>query len=97
MVINNLLIKLKNRDSESIAEAVRVLKNLEGNIPVLLCSKVKTDIRAGESGYDIMLINTFASADDIKKYLEHPVHVEVAKFIVAAMDASASFCYDVDK
>ena len=95
MVINNLLIKLKNRDSKSIAEAKSVLDGLAGNIPVLLDSRVEVDIRAGESAYDIMLINTFASAQDIQTYLAHPVHVEVAKFIVAAMESSASLCYEV--
>ena len=97
MVINNLLIRLKQRDKESIAKAKSVLQELKGNIPVLLDSRVETDVRAGESGYDIMLINTFAVKEDIQVYLAHPVHVEVSQFIISVMDASASLCYETEQ
>ena len=94
MVTNNLLIRLKQRDQESIQKAVHLLSGLKDNIPVLLDSRVETDIRAGESGYDIMLINTFMSSEDIPVYLIHPVHMEIAKSITAAIEMSASLCYE---
>ena len=95
MVTNNLLIRLKQRDKEHIEKAVFLLQGLKGNIPVLLDSQVKTDIRAGKSGYDIMLINTFEKEADMQAYLNHPVHVEIANYIVAAMETSASLCYEI--
>ena len=96
MVTNNLLIRLKQRDKNNIIKAKTVLQKLKGNIPVLLDSNVKTDIRASKSGYDIMLINTFASPEDMQIYLDHPVHIEVSAYIIASMEASASFCYESD-
>ena len=97
MIINNLLIRLKQRDKKSIREAKDILQRLKGNIPELLDSRVEIDVRSGESGYDIMLINTFASQGDFQAYREHPVHVDVSKFIVGPMETSASLCYESDE
>ena len=94
MVTNNLLIRLKQRDQASIQKAVHLLSGLKGNIPVLLDSRVEADVRAGDSSYDIMLINTFKSTEDIPVYLIHPVHVEIAKSITAVIEMSASLCYE---
>ena len=95
MVVNTLLIKLKQRDADSIAAAVSVLQKLKGQIPVLLDSRVETDIKAGTSGYDIILMNTFATAEDIPVYLSHPVHVEVGSYIAQVIDQSASLCCEL--
>jgi anaerobic ribonucleoside-triphosphate reductase len=97
MVVNNLIIKLKNRDQESINTAVNVLQGLKGNIPVLIDSQVEVDVNAGKSAYDIMLINKFASADDLPVYLKHPVHVKVAEYITGVIEASASLCFEAEK
>ena len=93
MVTNNLLIRLKERDRENVNKAVSVLQKLKGNIPVLLDSRVETDVRSGESSYDIMLINTFNTLEDIQTYLVHPVHVEVSDYIKDVIESSASLCY----
>ena len=95
MVVNNLLIKLKERDAESIQKAVAVLQKLKGNIPVLLDSRVETNVGQGTAKYDIMLINTFGFLEDIQEYLVHPVHVEVSEYIKDVIDAAASLCYEV--
>ena len=93
MVTNNLLIRLNQRDAESIEKAVAVLRGMKGQIPVLLNSEVKTDVRGGE--YDIMLINTFNCVEDIPLYVNHPLHLDVAKYVAEAKEASVSFCYEV--
>ena len=97
MYVNNLMIRLKQRDADSIQEAKKVLQKLKGHIPVLLDSRVETDARGEEAKFDLMLINTFAELTDIEIYLKHPVHVEVGQYIVAAMETSASLCYEVEK
>jgi hypothetical protein len=94
MIVNNLLIKLKDSSKEKLEETRNVLSGLKGNIPVLLDSRVEVDINAGRSSYDIMLINNFDSQDDLQTYLDHPVHVKVADYIVHAMEKSASLCYE---
>lgn len=49
MIVNNLLIKLKDSSGEKVEEAKKVLLGLQGNIPVLLDSQVEVDINAGKS------------------------------------------------
>ena len=95
MVVNNLLIKLKQRDADSLAKAVSVLQQLKGNIPVLLDSHVETNVGQGTAACDIMLINTFAALEDIQDYLVHPVHMEVSDYIKDKIDTAASLCYEV--
>jgi hypothetical protein len=95
MIVNNLLIKLKDNSKEKLEEAKNVLLGLKGNIPVLVDSRVEVDINAGKSPYDIMLINSFNSPDDLQIYLKHPVHVKVAEYIVPAMEKTASLCYEL--
>jgi hypothetical protein len=95
MIVNNLLIKLKDGSKEKLEEAKNVLSGLRGNIPVLLDSRVETDINAGKSSYDIMLINSFNSPDDLQTYLDHPVHMKVAEYITPALEKAASLCYEL--
>lgn len=94
MVINNVLLKLKERDHESISKAKNVLLSLKGKIEVLLDLQVEVDIRRGESSYDILLITKFASMEDLDAYIVHPAHLEVAKYIGSVMDTQAVVCYE---
>jgi hypothetical protein len=94
MIVNNLLIKLKDNSTEKLEEAKNALSGLKGNISVLLDSRVEVDINVGKSPYDIMLINTFNSSEDIKTYLDHPAHIKVAEYITPVMEKAASLCYE---
>jgi DNA-binding Lrp family transcriptional regulator len=94
MIVNNLLIKLKNRSPEAIEKVKAKLLGLEVQIPELLEIAVKTDLRGPQkSDYDLMLIAKFASVEDLAAYLGHPAHAEVAEFIKAAMESGASLRY----
>jgi hypothetical protein len=94
MVTNNLLIKLKKRSKDDIEKAKDMLLSMDGKISALLNIRVETDTRGPEkSAYDIMLITQFNDLEDLDKYLNHPVHLEVSKYIKEAMEAGASLCY----
>jgi hypothetical protein len=94
MVTNNLIIKLKERSTDEIEKAKNMLLSMDGKIPVLLNIKVETDTRGPEkSSYDIMLITQFNELEDLDKYLNHPVHLEVSKYIKDTMETGASLCY----
>jgi hypothetical protein len=94
MVVNTLLIKLKDHSKEKLEEARNILLGLKGAIPVLLDSRVEVDINAGKSSYDIMLINSFNSPEDLQTYLDHPVHKKAAESLAPAMEKTASLCYE---
>jgi hypothetical protein len=95
MLVNNLLIKLKDNSREKLEETKNVLSGLKGSIPVLLDSRVEFDINAGKSSYDIMLINSFNSPEDLQAYLDHPAHIKVAEYITPSMEKAASLCYEI--
>ena len=95
MIINNLLLKLKNRDIDNIKKTQEVLLSMRGKIDVLIDIQAEINIRPGESNYDIILITKFASLEDLDKYLIHPNHLEVAKFIGSVLDTQASVCYSL--
>ncbi len=95
MIINNLLLKLKNRDADSIKRTQEVLLSMRGKIDVLIDIQAEINIRPGESNYDIILITKFASLEDLDKYLINPNHLEVAKFIGSVLDTQASVCYSL--
>jgi hypothetical protein len=95
MVTNNLLIRLKNRSSDEIKKAKDLLLSMDGKIPALISIRVETDMRGPEnSDYDIMLTVQFNDLGDLDKYLNHPVHLEVSKYIKDAMEIGAPLCYE---
>jgi hypothetical protein len=94
MVTNNLLIRLKNRDSASIAKARDTLLGMRGKIESLRDIRVELNIRPGAANYDLMLITQYDDMAGLEAYLVHPVHLEVSKYIVSVIDTSASVCYE---
>jgi hypothetical protein len=97
MIVNNLLLKLKERDDENIAKARDVLLSMKGKIGVMCDVQVEVDIRHGSSSYDIMLITKFATMEDFDAYLVHPVHVEVSESISRVLESGAVVCYESKK
>ncbi|WP_411682781.1 Dabb family protein [Clostridium thailandense] len=95
MIVNNLLLKLKNRDIENIKKTQEVLLSMKGKIEVLLDIQAELNIRLSQTAYDIILITKFASMENMNAYLAHPVHLEVAKFIGNVLDAQVSVCYEI--
>ena len=95
MITNTMLIKLKERDNESIKKAKSVLLSMEGKVKSLKELQVKEDIRRSESSFDLLIVTRFASAEDWEEYLNDPVHKEVSEYISAVLEASASvYCED---
>ena len=94
MIVNNLLLKMKERDNENIAKAKDVLLSMKGKIEVLRDVQVEVDIRHGLSSYDIMLITKFDTMKDLDSYLIHPLHVDVSRYISNVLESGASLCYE---
>lgn len=94
MITNTLLIKLKERNNETIEKTKSMLLSMEGKIEVLRGIQVQVDIRHGESSYDILLITHFFSMEDMEDYLINPVHVEVSKYIASVLESGASVCFE---
>ena len=94
MIINNLLLKLKDRRPENIAKTRDVLLGMKGKIEFIRDLQVEVDIRHSEKSWDIALIGKFASMEDFKAYVAHPAHVEVSQYIAGVLETAAAVCYE---
>jgi hypothetical protein len=94
MIINNLMLKLKNRDDNSISSVKEELLSMKDNIGSLIDIEVQTNIRKGPSNYDIILITSFKSPTDLETYLIHPFHINLSENIIGKIDESAAVCYE---
>jgi hypothetical protein len=92
MIVNHVLLKLKDRSPSHTEQIQAVLLGLRGKIDVLLDIRVEANIRPGPSAYDLILITRFASLDDMDEYLLHPAHQEVGQLIGSVLDTQASVC-----
>ncbi|HBE79854.1 MAG TPA: stress protein [Firmicutes bacterium] len=95
MIVNNVLLKLKDREQGNVKKAQEVLLGLKGKIEVLLDIQVETNIRPSDSSYDLLLITKFESLENMNAYLSHPAHLEVARYIGSVLDTQASLCYEM--
>ncbi|GGA24243.1 Dabb family protein [Paenibacillus physcomitrellae] len=95
MIINHLLLKLKDRSPEQIEHTRSVLLGMKGKIDVLIDIQAEANVRPGPSAHDLILITKFESMADMEKYLAHPVHLDVARFIGSVLDTQASVCCEV--
>ncbi|GFZ32086.1 hypothetical protein CSC2_26120 [Clostridium zeae] len=95
MIVNNLLITLKDKDAESIRKTQEVLLSMKGKIETLIDIQTEINIRPSKTAYDLILITKFESLEALDIYLAHPVHLEVAKYIVSVLDTQASVCYEI--
>lgn len=94
MIVHNLLLKLQNRSSESIASARELLLTMNGNVKVIRDLTVAADIRRADSSYDLALIARFNTKEDYQSYLAHPYHVQVGNQLKDNIAAAASVCFE---
>ncbi|HMB44926.1 MAG TPA: Dabb family protein [Candidatus Methanoperedens sp.] len=83
MITHVVLFQLKDRSPESIEKARDILLGMKGKISQLRYLEVGTDVLHSERSYDIALITKFDSMKELQAYQVHPVHVEVAKYIMS--------------
>ena len=87
---------MSDSEKESVKKGIKDgLEGLKGKIPGLIDIKVNTEGRLASSTADLMLDSTFESADALKVYASHPLHVAVADGKVRPFTASRT-CLDFE-
>lgn len=81
MLRHVVFFKLHTPTPEVLQEVKDKLLSLKGKVPQLLDIEVGIDVVRSERSYDVALITTFASLEDMNAYQVHPYHVEVSGFI----------------
>ena len=82
MLKHIVMWKIKEENKKESAMKIKTdLEDLKGKIAEIVDIEVGIDIDAIEKNYDVILVSTFKSEEDLKAYQVHPMHVEVAKFV----------------
>lgn len=91
MLTHIVFFKLKSRDKKSIEEAKNILLSMENKIPLFKSFQVGEDVIHSARAYDLALVTTFDSLEDMEAYQIHPVHVnEVQAVMKPNIEATAS-------
>ena len=59
------------------------LLSMQGNIEVLQDIEVGIDFSRSERSFDLALVTTFASKEDLENYRIHPYHQEIVQWLKA--------------
>lgn len=78
----------------SIDKARDILLSLKGKISQLRYLEVGTDVLHSERSYDIALIAKFDSMEDLQAYQVHPIHLEVAKYIMSESQSAIAVDFE---
>lgn len=80
---------------ENVEIAKSMLENLQGKVPTLVSSVVKTNSeKADNTNYDLILISDFESLESLNEYIVHPLHKEVGVFMKKVRESRACVDYE---
>lgn len=70
--------KSKLENAKIIKEKIESLKNIIEEIKEI---EVGINVYNDPQSYDVVLVSSFNSIEDLEKYQKHPEHIKVAEFI----------------
>lgn len=84
-------------EGKSKAENMQIFKTsleaLVGVVPEIISLEVGIDELQADGSYDIILLSTFASMEDLQKYNAHPQHQEAAAFCAKVRESRVAVDY----
>lgn len=89
MITHVVLMRFKadGRD-RNIGRAHDLLLSMVGKVEALRHLETGLNVVESARACDLALITRFDDLDGLKAYAEHPVHVEVKKFLATVLEAS---------
>ena len=94
MITHIVLIKLVHSNEETIEVAKTALARLEGQIPQLRHFEIGVNIVHTDRSYDLAVVAKFDSLEDLQSYMNHPLHVEVVKYLQGNRRSSITVDYE---
>ncbi len=94
MITHIVLFKLVHSNEETMEAAKTALARLEGQIPQLRHLEIGVDIVHSYRSYDLALVAKFDSLEDLQSYLNHPLHVEVVKYLQGYRQSTVTVDYE---
>ena len=95
MIRHIVMFKLKKTQNEDSLEGIKNeiklrLESLPGKIDVIRTMEVGINVVTSDRAFDLALISSFDSLDDLETYRVHPAHQEVVSYIGGVKDQSAA-------
>ena len=90
MFTHVVFFRLKDKSKENIEKAREIILRTEGRVPTLRSIKVGVDVVRSPRSYDLALITTFDSREDMDAYQVHPVHTEEVLAVLRPMLESSA-------
>lgn len=95
MIKHIVFFKLKDCTPELMAKTRDVLLSMEREIEVLRSIEVGIDLLRTERSYDIALVTTFDSLEDLESYQVHPLHQRVSQYIASVRESAVAVDYSI--
>jgi len=95
MIRHIVMFKLKKTQPEESLDRIKNqiklrLESLPGKINVIRRMEVGINVVKSDRAFDLALVSSFDSLDDLETYRVHPAHQEVVSYIAEFKDQSAA-------
>ncbi len=95
MIRHIVLFKLKKTQPEESLDEIKneiklMLESLPGKIDVIRSMEVGINVVTSLRAFDLALVSSFDTLDDLETYRVHPSHQEVVSYISKVKDQSAA-------
>jgi hypothetical protein len=94
MIKHIVMYKLENPSEENKQAMVNKFLSMKGKIDVLLDIESGIDKLKSPRSYDVVLICTFKSLDDLNTYKNHEVHIPVMQYVHSVVKESHSVDFE---
>ncbi|MEG1711296.1 MAG: Dabb family protein [Clostridia bacterium] len=94
MVKHVVLYKLIDSSAAGRKAVTERLMSMKGKIDILKNIEAGQDFLSSDRSYDVCLICTFNTREDLTTYAQHPVHLPVKAFMKTAVDKAVSCDFD---
>jgi len=75
------MFRIKDNYKKDLPEIVKQLKSLQDKIQLIRMSEVFVNQIQGPHSYDVMFHAVFDDTESFKRYMEHPEHIPVQRYI----------------
>lgn len=93
-MIKHIVFTRFSNPAEQVPAARALLEALPKSIPEIVTLETGADVKHSERSFDMALIVTFRSMEDLAKYDTHPEHEKVRAFIKANRTATATVDFE---
>ena len=99
MIRHIVMFKLKNQTDEAensrIKEKIKsMLEALPAQIEVIRSMEVGINVVMSDRAFDLVLVSSFDSLEDLETYRVHPAHQEVVNFISGYKERTAAVDFE---